>query len=52
MEITFDMDDSYGILSKLKYFRGHSRSLRGHYEVTFGLIKDAPMEFKLDMNDP
>ena len=36
----------------LKYFRGHSRSLRGHYEATSGLIKDAPMELKFDMNDP
>ena len=34
------------------YFRGHSRSLRGHYEVTSGLIKHAPFELKFDVNDP
>ena len=32
--------------------RGHSRPLRGHYEVTSGFIKDSPMEMKFDMNDP
>ena len=36
----------------LKIFRGHSRSLRGHYEVTSGLIKNAPIELKFDVNDP
>ena len=36
----------------LKYFRGHSRSLTGHYAVTSGLIKNAPFELKFDMNDP
>ena len=36
----------------LKYFTGHSRSLRGHYEVTSGLIKNAPIELKFDLNDP
>ena len=33
-------------------YRGHSRSLRGHYEVTSGLIENAPIELKFDMNDP
>ena len=28
----------------LKYFTGHSKSLWGHYEVTSGFIKHAPME--------
>ena len=27
-------------------------SLRGHYEVTSGLIQNAPIELKFDMNDP
>ena len=36
----------------LKYFQGHLRSLRGHYEVTSGLVKHAPMELKFDVNDP
>ena len=33
-------------------YRGHSRSFRGHYEVTSSLIKNAPIELKFDMNDP
>ena len=36
----------------LKYFKSHSRSLRGHYEVTSGLIKNTPFQLKFDMNDP
>ena len=52
MEIKIDMDDPYGIIIMLKYFRGHSRSLRGHYEVTSGLTKNAPIELKFDVNDP
>ena len=27
-------------------------SLRGHYEVTSGLIQNAHIELKFDMNDP
>ena len=27
-------------------------SLRGHYEVTSGLIQNAPIELKFDMNEP
>ena len=27
-------------------------SLKGHYEVTSGLIQNAPIELKFDMNDP
>ena len=27
-------------------------SLRGHYEVSSGLIQNAPIELKFDMNDP
>ena len=30
----------------LKYFRGHLRSL-GYYEVTSGLIQNAPIELKM-----
>ena len=26
--------------------------MRGHYEVTSGLIQNAPIELKFDMNDP
>ena len=36
----------------VKYFEGHSRSLRGHYDVTSGLIQNASIELKFDMNDP
>ena len=36
----------------LKYLKRHSMSLRGHYEVTYGLIQNAPIELKFDMNDP
>ena len=32
--------------------QGHSRSLRGYYEATSGLMKHFPMELKFDMNDP
>ena len=46
------MDDPQSNLSMLEYFRGHSRSLKSHFEVTSGFIKDAPMEMKFDMNDP
>ena len=35
----------------VKHTFSHSMSLRGHYEVTSGLIKDAPMELKF-VNDP
>ena len=52
VETKFDMDDPKGILSMLKYFWDHSRSLTGLYEVTSGFIDYAPMELKLDMNDP
>ena len=47
MEMKFDMDDPKGILSMLKYFLGHSRSLRGHYEVTSGFINYAIYEWSL-----
>ena len=36
----------------LIYFGRHSRSLRGHYDATSGLIQNASMELKFDMNDP
>ena len=36
----------------LKILIGHSRSLRGYYEVTSGLIQTAPIELKFDMNNP
>ena len=39
-------------LNMLKYFTGYSKSLWGHYEVTSGFIKHAPMELKFEMNDP
>ena len=46
------MNDPQVDLSMLKYLRRHSVSLRGHYEVTSGLIQNAPIELKFDMNDP
>ena len=46
------MNDPQIDLSMLKYLRRHSMSLRGHYEVTSGLIQNAPIELKFDMNDP
>ena len=36
----------------LTYLRRHSMSLRGHCEVTSGLIQNAHIELKFDMNDP
>ena len=36
----------------LNYLRRHSMSLRGHYEVTSGLIRNVYIELKFDMNDP
>ena len=36
----------------LRILIGHSKSLRGHYEVTYSLIQTAPIELKVDMNDP
>ena len=35
----------------LKYFLGHPRWLRGHYNVTFGFTQNALIELKFDMND-
>ena len=35
-----------------KYFKGHSGSSKGHYEITSGLIQNAGIELKFDMNDP
>ena len=49
MDMKFDRDDPLDILSMFKIF---SRSLRGHYEVTSGLIKYAPIKLKFDVNDP
>ena len=43
------MNDPQVDLSMLKYLRRHSMSLRGHYEVTSGLIQNAPIELKFDM---
>ena len=36
----------------LKYLKRHSISLRGHYEVTSGLIQNAHIEVKFDINNP
>ena len=46
--LQFDMNDPYINLNGLKYFRGHLRSLRGHYKVTSGSIQNAPIELKFD----
>ena len=35
----------------LKYLKRHSVSLKGHYEVTSGLIQNANIELKFDMNN-
>ena len=47
----FDVDDPEGIFSMLKIFSTSFKSLKGHYEVTSGLKKQAPMGLKFDMND-
>ena len=45
------MNDLHVNLNMLN-LTGHSKSLWGHYEVTSGFIKHAPMELKFDMTDP
>ena len=35
-----------------KYLKRHSILLRGHYEVTSGLIQNAQIELKFDMINP
>ena len=35
-----------------KYLKRHSISLRGHYEVTSGLMQNAHIELKFDMINP
>ena len=45
------MNDPQVDLSMLRYLKRHSMSLRGHYEVTSGLIQNAPIQLKFDMND-
>ena len=42
------MNDPKVNLIVFKYFRGHLRSLGGHYEVTSGLTQNAPIELKFD----
>ena len=46
------MNDPQVDLSMIKYLRRHSKSLRGHYEVTSSLMQNAPIKLKFDMNDP
>ena len=41
------MNDPQVDFSMLKYLRRHLMSLRGHYEVTSGLIQNAPIQAEI-----
>ena len=46
------MNDPLVDLKMLKYLKRHPILLRGHYEVTSGLIQNAHIELKFDKNNP
>ena len=51
MEMKFDMDDPYGILSMLEILLRSFKVIKGSLWCHFRLIQNTPVDLKFHMND-